>query len=190
MLARCLLSILAVTAPIALPAQARQAGATAAAASAAAALPPATKLEAFKPAAGTVVTFGYDELGNVNGAAVDVREVRETKGATVRGAVVTVNESEYRRETAFVDTDEIPELLRGIDALLAVQSNPTTFKNFEVRYNTRGDLRLTAFNNSRNQISYSIEAGRVSKAQTFVDAGDLRKFREMFVAAQQKLAAP
>jgi hypothetical protein len=182
------LCALVLIAPIALPAQARQAGAAAAAAAAAPA--PATKLEAFKPAAGSVLTFGYDELGSVNNSSVDVREMRDTKGGQVRGAVVTVKQGEYREENAFIDTDEIPELLRGIDALLAVQVNPTKFTNFEVRYLTRGELRLTAFNNSRGKISYSIEAGRVTKAQTFVDAGDLRKFREMFVAAEQKLAAP
>lgn len=185
-ISRFVASLTVIAIPIGAGAQVRQT----AAATAAPASPPATKLEAFKPNAGSVVTFAYDELGSVAGASVDVREIREVKGAVVRGAVVTVRESEYRRETAFIDADEIPELLRGIDALLAVQSNPTNFKNFEVRYNTRGDLRLTAFNSSGDKIRYAVEAGRVTKAQTFVSADQVRELRTMFAAAQQKLAAP
>jgi hypothetical protein len=157
--------------------------------SAANAAPPATKLEAFKPAAGSLITFGYDELGKVSGVSVDVREVRDATGARVRGLLVAVTESEYRKEQAFVDADEIPELLRGIDALLKVKANPTTFKNFEVRYITRGELRLVAFN-SDNVISYSVDAGRVGKASAFLDASEVVQLRAMFAAAAQKLKAP
>src|SRR4051812_28146106 len=103
--------------------------------------PPATKIEAFKPAAGSVVTMAYDELGGVSGISVDVREFREAARAPVRGLVVEVTESQYREERSFVDADEIPELLRGIDALLGVNSNPTQFESFEVRYTTKGELR-------------------------------------------------
>src|SRR5262245_65443573 len=80
--------------------------------------PPATKLEGFKPSAGSLVTFGYDELGQ-GLVSVDVRELRDSKGLIVRGLVVEVIENQYRTERSFVDADEIPELLKGIDALLA-----------------------------------------------------------------------
>src|SRR6266480_2579366 len=58
-------------------------------------LPPATKLEGFRPAAGAVVTFAYNELGRVGGflgVSVDVREMRDAHGAAVRGLVVEVRE--------------------------------------------------------------------------------------------------
>jgi hypothetical protein len=90
-----------------------------------------------------------------------------------------------------VDADEIPELLRGIDALMQVKANPTQFENFEVRYTTRGELRLTAFTSriGRESISYSDEAGRSLKAQRFLSEDDMRKLRAMFEAATQKLNA-
>jgi hypothetical protein len=150
--------------------------------------PPATKMEAFKPTAGSVLTFGYDELGAVHGATVDVREMRDTKGANVRGLVVQVNESEYRKERSFVDADEIPELLKGFDALLGVKENPTQFKSFEVRYTTRGELQLTAFNSSRGGILYAVQAGRGIKAQSLgLSASDMLALRGLFEAALQKL---
>jgi hypothetical protein len=121
-------------------------------------LPPATKLEAFKPAAGSIVTLGYNDLGQTSGVAVDARELRDVSGTTVRGLLVDVTESQYREERSFVDADEIPELLKGIDALLAVKVNPTSFDKFEVRYTTKGALELTAFNSGRD-IKYAIQAG-------------------------------
>jgi hypothetical protein len=152
--------------------------------------PPATKLEGFKPAAGSVLTVGYDELGKVGGISVDVREMRDSKGAAVRGLLVDVTESEYRHERSFVDADEITELLKGFDALLEVKANPTQFKNFEVRYTTRGELQLTAFNTDRGGLLYAVKAGRTLGAQRIgLSAADMQKIRGLFDAASQKLAA-
>ncbi len=151
--------------------------------------PPATKIEGFKPAAGSVLTIGYDELGSVGGISVDVREMRDAKGANVRGLLVEVTESQYRKERSFVDADEIPELIKGFDALLEVKANSTQFKSFEVRYTTRGELQLTAFNTSAGQVLYAVQAGRTLKAQRVgLGAPDMQKLRALFEAASQKLA--
>ncbi len=151
--------------------------------------PPATRLEGFRPDAGTIVTFGYNELGSVSGVSVEVREARATRGAAVRGLVVEVTQSEGRQERAFVDADEIAELIRGLDALLGVTANPTTFRNFEVQYTTRGELQLTAFNNGSGNLSFAVRAGRLTQAQRFLNSGDMQRLRSMFVAAQEKIAS-
>ena len=164
-------------------------GIAAAAAAAQPAPPPATRLEAFKPAAGSVLTLGYNELGRISGVSVDSREMRDSKGGIVRGVVVEVKQSEYREERAFVDADELPELIKGIDALLAVKTNPTSYKNFEVRYTTKGELQITAFNSSRGQIQFAVQTGRTLHAQVFLDEGDIKKLQGMFQAAQQQLSS-
>jgi hypothetical protein len=146
-------------------------------------------MEAFQPSAGTVVTFGYDELGTVRGVSVDVREIRDSKGVSVRGLLVKVTQSEYRSESSFVDSDEIKELLKGFDALLEVANNPTSFKNFEVRYKTKGGLELTAFNSSRGGIQYSVAAGRLATAQSFFSASEMQDLKTKFLAAQTKLSS-
>ncbi|MEQ1760400.1 MAG: hypothetical protein ABL986_18970 [Vicinamibacterales bacterium] len=153
--------------------------------------PPATKLEGFEPAAGSVVTLGYDEIGSLGYGlvSVSVREIRDAKGGSARGLLVEVTESQYRKERSFVDADEIPELLKGLDALLEVKANPTQFKMFEVRYTTRGELQLTVFNNPRGEVSYAVGAGRMLKAQKFLVEGDMLKLRGLFDAASQKLNA-
>jgi len=156
--------------------------------------PPATKLEAFEPSAGSLTTLGYDVLGEVGyGGAISVeaREVRSAKGAIARGLLVRVRESEYSRDNAFIDADEIPELIKGIDAILATTANPTAFQNFETRYTTRGELEVTAYSSSRNaQIRFAIKAGRVTTSQVIsLQAADITKFRAMIVAANEKLAS-
>jgi len=154
--------------------------------------PPATKLEGFRPTAGKIVTLGYDELGRIgglSGVSVDVRENRDADGVAVRGVVVDVRQSEYRQERAFVDADELPELLRGIDALLDIKANPTKFQMFEVRYETRGELELVAFNEANGKLSYSVQAGRVTVARVWLNANELRRLRGMIDVAQTRLAA-
>ncbi len=151
--------------------------------------PPATKVEAFRPAAGSVITFGYNELGTIGyQISVDARELSDARGVSVRGVAVTVIETQYRTEIAVVDADEIPELIRGMDALLAVKANPTRYENFEVRYTTKGELQLTVYG-SGNKVSYSVRAGRVTTARASTNEDGFRKLRGMFEAASQLFAA-
>src|SRR3954469_23109358 len=62
---------------------------------------PATKVEAFRPAAGTLFTIGFNELGSIGyNVTVDARELSDPRGLKVRGVIVTVIESQYRIERA------------------------------------------------------------------------------------------
>lgn len=153
-------------------------------------LPPATRLEGFKPAAGSVVTIGYTDLGVVSSTTVATREARTAQGARIRGMTVDVRESQYREARSFVDADELPELVRGIDALLGVTANPTASESFEVRYTTRGQLELIVFNQTSGRISYALKAGRVSTATDYLNADEMRRLRELFVGARDAMIAP
>ncbi len=149
--------------------------------------PPPTKLEGFEPTPGSIVTLGRDDLGNVKGVAVDVREMRETGQAPVRGVVVQVMDAHMER--SYIDADELPALLKGIAALLEVSTNPTQFQNFEVRYVTRGSLQITAFNRS-SQVLYTVQVGRLETARkSGLTVTDMRQLQEFFATAAQKLAS-
>jgi hypothetical protein len=153
-------------------------------------LPPATKLEAFQPAVGSVLTVAFDELGRVEGIAVDVREMRDSHGTRARGVVVRVADSDRHQEMSFIDEDELPDLLKGIDALLDVRGNPTTFKNFEVQYATRGELVLTVFNTPNGSILFAVQAGRpVTARRAGLSTAEMLKLRGMFESGNQKLIA-
>ncbi len=153
-------------------------------------LPPATKLEAFQPAIGSVLTVGFDELGRVQGISVDAREMRDSQGTTARGVVVRVIEEDRHQEMSFVDDDEILDLLKGFDALLDVRANPTTFRNFEVQYATHGELVLTAFNAPGGSVLFAVQAGRPVRARRAgLSTADMLRLRSMFEAAAQKLSS-
>ncbi|MEO8482690.1 MAG: hypothetical protein ABI634_10800 [Acidobacteriota bacterium] len=155
-------------------------------------LPPATKLEGFLPAPGSVLTIGFDPLRglqSVAGVNVEVREVRDDHGDGARGLVVRVFEGENRRDFSYVDADEVPSLLAGMDALLQINGNPTSFAMFEVRYATRGELEFTVFNNPRGEIVYAVQAGRTLRAQRVLTTADMTRLRGLLDAAQGRLTS-
>lgn len=186
------LSAIAATVVALVPAGAQGAAATSPASEQqqGAALPPATKLEAFKPSAGSVLTMGLTDLGKVRGLiSVQARELRDVRGLTARGLVVEVTQSQYRQERSFVDADEVPELVRGIDALLAVKANPTSFADFEVQYETHGALRVTAYS-YRSGVEYAVRAGRNLFAENLgLSTDELLAFRGLIAKGQTTLAA-
>ena len=151
---------------------------------------PPTRLEAFTPSAGSVAVLGFENLGGLPGIAVEVREWRDGQKSYARGLIVEVTENEFRKERSFIDGDEIGGLLNGIDALLNVASNPTEFKNFEVRYTTRGNLQLSAFNSASGEIVYGIRVGRFATASRLgLSEMDIRQLRAVIAAAGQKLTS-
>lgn len=152
-------------------------------------LPPATQMEGFRAPIGAVVTVGYEVLGEVAGVSVDARELRASTGGRVRGVVVEVAEEKSPPQQSYVDVDELPDLLRGIDQLLNVTDNPTQFRNFEMHYATKGELELTASSSRNRGVVFSIEVGRLVKARRErLSAGELQQLRTLIEAASQKLA--
>jgi hypothetical protein len=156
--------------------------------------PPTTKLEGFSPGTGSLLVKGYDTIGTAAyGVSVDAQERTNEKRARVSGLLVEIKElgtSRLEREgRAFVDADEISELLKGLDALLAIKANPTKFKMFEVQYTTRGELALIAFNNDKAEIAYAVKAGRPLGATRYLKAEEMLKLRGLFDSALQKLNA-
>jgi hypothetical protein len=152
-------------------------------------LPPATIMEAFQYPVGTLFTVGYEDLGEVAGISVEVREMRDARGGRVRGVVVEITTGQSAREQSLIDADELPALLKGFDAMLEIRANPTQFRNFETRFATKGELILSA-NSSRNRgVLYAVEAGRLGKARRGgLTGGEMHQLRILFEAASQKLA--
>ena len=152
---------------------------------------PATRLESFVPEPGSVMTLGFEELGvfGRNRITVEVRHVRDSKGNSASGVAVLVNESPTRLERAFVDLDEIPDVLRNLDALLSIRGNPTPLKKFEARFATRGQLSFVAYSNTSGAIEYAVQMGRpVPASITNLDAVELLKMRSMLETAHHQLS--
>lgn len=147
-----------------------------------------TRMENFAPLAGSVVVFGYDLLGEVAGVSLEVREILDDKGGRAKGALVTVKQDQYQTQNSFIDEDELPELIKGFDAILSVKQNPTSFKFFEVKYTPRGEFQLIAFNNQNGFLVYGVKAGRGGGAQVFnLQAQHIQRIKDLFEKAETKL---
>jgi hypothetical protein len=150
--------------------------------------PPATQLEALEPEPGSLLTVGYDDLGDVAGIFVEVRETSDSGGRHARGVVVSIGERRSPREVAYIDEEELPPLIKAFDSVLNVNSNPTPFRSFEQRYTTHGELALVA--SSRNRIvTFRVEVGRMVRVTSAaLNGSELHQLRTFFEAASQKLA--
>jgi len=85
--------------------------------------------------------------------------------------------------------------VHGIDALLEIKSNPTSFQDFEVRYTTKGQLRIAAISVG-DDIRYSVDVSGtlpilmpLQKASREINVHQMRQLRDIFSAAQTKLAS-
>ena len=151
--------------------------------------PPATALEGFSVPPGEVLTTAYEDVGDVDGVLVEAREMRDPRAHRVRGIVVTIVSPQSSPQQAFVDPDEFVTLIRGFDALLAITQNPSgQFRNFDMRFSTRGELVLTASSTRNRGVLYGVEAGRVQRARRTLNGGEFHQLRTLVEAAQQKLA--
>jgi hypothetical protein len=156
-------------------------------------------MEGFLAPVGALVTVGHEVIGEVAEISVDARELRESTGGRVRGVVVEVTEDEKApqqsaarpsgSQRSYIDADELPDLLRGIDQLLSVTGNPTPLRNFEMYYATKGDLEIRASSSRNRGVVYSVQAGRLARARRDgLTGGELREFRTLIEAASQRLA--
>src|SRR5215471_5730093 len=152
-------------------------------------LPPATKLEGFRAPIGAVVTVGYEVVGEVAGISVDARELRDSTGGRIRGVVVEVTEEKAAPQQSYIDVDELPDLIHGMDRLLNVTDNPTQFRNFEMHYATKGELELIASSSHNRGVVFAVEVGRLMKARReLLTAGELQQLRTLIEAASQRLS--
>jgi hypothetical protein len=151
--------------------------------------PPATALEAFNVQPGEVLMTAYEDLGEVDGVFVEAREMRDPNGRRVRGIAVVIAGRLPTPEQAYVDPDEFVSLLKGFDALLAITTSPNgQFRNFDMRYSTRGELVLTASSTRNRGVIYGVEVGRMLRARRTLNGGEFHQLRTLVEAAQQKLA--
>jgi hypothetical protein len=151
--------------------------------------PPATALEAFQVPPGAILTVAFEDLGEVDGVFVEAREMRDSRGGRVRGVVVSIAGRQPDADQAFIDPDEIAALLKGFDALLAITVNPSgEFRNFDMRYATKGELVLTASSTRQRGVIYGVEVGRLLRSRRSLNGGEFHQLRTLVEAAQQKLA--
>lgn len=156
---------------------------------------PATKLEAFQARTGVVLIRGYTTVGVVSGrggiVTVDARELRDASSPNSRATGISISVQETgrleRENTSYVDTDEIDSLLKGIEYIMKIGKDVTKLQNFEADYRTKGDLRITVYNDTKGQISAAVSSGRIGRTQAFIELRDLEELRKLILTAKARL---
>jgi hypothetical protein len=156
---------------------------------------PKTKLEAFTGENGAVIIKGYTEVGTVKSLgsiAVSAMTFRNAKlGQENKGLSISLAETgAYTRPSrAFIDYDEISDLIAGIDYISKADASLTKLAMYEATYSTKGGFKITVFNNSAGQNEVNIGVGSFGSG-IFLKMPDLVKLRENIQAAKNVLDNP
>lgn len=158
---------------------------------------PKTKLEAFTGTIGAVVLKGYTRIGSIKGTgSVQLTAMMFRNAATAAetsGIIIEVHgggTSYSNTPRSFIDYDEINGLLEGMDYISRTDPSVTKLKNFEAIYTTKGDLKITVFNQAGGKLNVAVQSGRYSSQNAFLTLSQLKELRALIVKAKQVIDRP
>jgi hypothetical protein len=152
---------------------------------------PRTKLEALENSTGLVIK-GFTRITTVEAPArIDAVEMRDLRSVNnirvVKGIVITVRADTPDAKWAFVDYDEVDNLLNAIDVIGRVDETATKMPGFEARYRTFGDLEISVFRQTRSGTAVIMRAGICEQATQSMSLDDLGKIKAMIQEAKTRL---
>ena len=155
---------------------------------------PKTKIEAFEAQVGSVIVRGFSEMGTIQGElgttiSIESREfMNAATGKKEYGIGIEVAEGGRleRKNSSYIDYDEIEPLIKGIDYIAKITKDVTPMENFQADYRTRGDFRASTYSNG-GTVSAAVASGTIGGARAFLSLPELGKLRELLVGAKQKL---
>lgn len=157
---------------------------------------PATKLEKIQGMKGSIINKGFTEIGSLYGSysgkiTITAYEFNNIKsGVNEYGLSIEIKrEKKYgdSEKSSFIDFDEISHLIKGIEYLEKIKTNPTKSKNFESTYKTKGGLSITVFNSSNGEFSIAISVGLYGKENAYLDTLSLKEFKEMLIKGKKQI---
>jgi hypothetical protein len=156
---------------------------------------PKTKLEAFVAQDGVVIIRGSSKVGDIRGqygsaVMIEAKEfTNASSGRREHGITVEVKEGGRleREHTSFVDFDEIPSLLKGLEYIGKVEKSATALDQFQADYRTKGDLVVSTFNTEGGETRLGVSSGRIGRTRAFLPISDLERMRELIQNAYARL---
>jgi hypothetical protein len=160
----------------------------------AAAEEPATRLEAFTAQDGVVLIHGTARIGAVRGepgwlVALSTKEcTNASSGERVYGLAVELRKVEGRDlvRTSYVDLEEIPSLLAGLEYMAKVDKPATSLDRLEVSYRTKGALFVTLYGTSSG-VKVALSTGVADPATAELEFADFSRFRQLLQSAYESL---
>ncbi len=156
-------------------------------------LSPRSRLEALAVLQGAVVIRGSARIGAVrgeSGAFVFVTAKEFTNAGTgerVHGIGVELRPPDHAAppRPSYVDLDEIPALLSGLERLRALQRSATALDELEADYRTRGGLVVTMFDTAVGPKA-TVACG-CGGGSTDLELSDFLRFRQLLLSAFDRL---
>jgi hypothetical protein len=160
-------------------------------------LEPKTRLEAFQARTGVVIVRGFSRIGSATGSdgssiEVEALELRDIDSKTKEYGItieVTDDGKPERRNTSFIDYDEMDSLLKGLEYLSKVDNSVTQLKRFEADYRTRGDFFVSAFSGRGSTITIAISSGTFRPVTSFFKLEDVKVISGLIMEAKIQLDA-
>jgi hypothetical protein len=155
---------------------------------------PRTKMEALEARPGAVIVRSFAEIGRItyykgDALIVEARELANLlTGEKQAGIAVILGEPDQPAagKVALIDEDEVPALLKAIDAMGGLNHSTTTFEDFHATYRTKGDFTISILGSPEGAV-VSLSSGEVWRTTSPFTVGDLTSIRDLIIGAKAKL---
>ncbi len=159
---------------------------------------PKTKLEEFSARTGVVIIRGFEEIGSVHGLySTSINgEAKEfvyvSTGIREYGITVEVKKEDGKydkKNTSYIDYDEIESLISGIDYIAKVDKSSTKFSNFQADYNTKGDFKISTFSSpsSLDKIMVAVSSGHFGGVTAYFKISSLAEIKIIIEQAKTRI---
>lgn len=156
---------------------------------------PKTKLEAFEAKTGAVIIRGFSRVGTVRGQYGTTAEVvcnvftDASSGKKEYGVSITTKQTSQfeRKDSAYIDYDEIDSLIKGIDYIIKIEKGVTKLDQFQADYKTRAELLVSTYSDSSGKVNAAVQTGRFSPVTVFLSLDDLGQFKSLMQQAKTKI---
>lgn len=157
---------------------------------------PRTKLEAIDSRIEDVLIKGFTQVASLSVRGADIRvdaiEIKEARpgGDRALGLVIVLREQGEtpRDNRAFVDYEEIGNLLQALESVSKVNESASKLVGFEAHYRTVGDLEFRVFRQSRaSGTAASLTAGICDRVTGLLTLDEMDRLRAHIVEAKARL---
>lgn len=154
---------------------------------------PKTKLEAFNSKSGGVIIKGYTDTGSVSEAgatSVSAMTFRNANTGEETSGIVVEVKILSQSARSFIDYDEISDLLAGMEYVYKTEKSATKLRHYEATYSTKGDLKITVFNDTSGKKKATVQVGRYGAQQMFMSIDKLPQLAQLIIKAKGLLDQP
>lgn len=151
-----------------------------------------TKIEQFSAKTGVVLIRGFEKIGTAQGlyntsVNIETKEFTNVNDSSKQYGITIEAFKEAgtydKKNTSFIDFDEIESLIQGIDYITKVTVDVTKLENFQADYTTKGALKISTFSSS-DKLMAAVTSGNVA---AYFNIEDLAEVKFLLLKAKQKI---